>query len=77
MARYLVLERSFINSVLVEAGTEVEYSGQPDGNLKPLDEVGEQAAKVRAAEIEAKKAKAYRRSVALEKLKAGDIEDLL
>jgi hypothetical protein len=37
MPKYLVLEQSFINNTLVEAGAEVEYDGEPSGNLELID----------------------------------------
>lgn len=37
MPKYRVLERSYINSSLVEAGVEVDYDGEPGPNLEPLD----------------------------------------
>lgn len=37
MARYRVLEKSFINNHLVEANAEVDYDGEPGTNLQPLD----------------------------------------
>lgn len=44
MARYLVLEKSYINLRIVEAGEEIEYDGLPSANLKPLDKAGEKQA---------------------------------
>lgn len=52
MARYLVLQRSFIDYRLVEPGVEVEYSGKPDGNLQPLDEEAEAASAARVQELQ-------------------------
>ncbi len=37
MARYKVLEKSFIDNKLYEAGEEVEYAGAPAANLEALD----------------------------------------
>lgn len=37
MARYEVLELSYIGDRLVRPGTVVEYDGLPGGNLRPLD----------------------------------------
>jgi hypothetical protein len=37
MARYRVLEKSFINNRIVEEGDEVEYEGKAGSNLEPLD----------------------------------------
>lgn len=34
MAQYEVLEKSFINNRIVEAGEVVEYDGEPGPNLK-------------------------------------------
>lgn len=44
MARYRVLERSYINDRLVEAGEEVEFDGLPAHNLEPLDKAAKAAA---------------------------------
>lgn len=78
MARYLVLERSFIHSVLVEAGTEIEYSGIPDGNLQPLDDEGKAAAETRVAEVARKRAKDEAHARFVERFKkGGGIDDLI
>lgn len=37
MAKYRVLEQSFIDNKIVEAGTEIEYDGFPGPNLRALD----------------------------------------
>jgi hypothetical protein len=37
MARYTVLERTFINGVMANAGEVVEYDGQPGSSLQPMD----------------------------------------
>lgn len=37
MARYRVLEKSFINNSVVEAGEEVEYDGEPGRNLELIE----------------------------------------
>lgn len=37
MARYRVLEKSFINNSVVEAGAEVECDGEPSSNLELID----------------------------------------
>jgi hypothetical protein len=37
MARYEVLELSFINDTLVQPGTIIEYDGKPGSQLKPID----------------------------------------
>ena len=47
MARYKVLQRSFINNTTVEEGAEVEWDGIPGANLEPIDEPAK-AAKGRA-----------------------------
>jgi hypothetical protein len=44
MPRYKVLEKSYINNRIVEAGEEVDYDGLPSGNLEPLDKAGQKAA---------------------------------
>lgn len=44
MARYRVLEKSYINDRLVETGEEVEYEGLPGHNLEPLDKAAKAAA---------------------------------
>jgi hypothetical protein len=36
MAKYRVMEKSFINNALVEEGTEIEFDGEPGPNLQPL-----------------------------------------
>lgn len=51
MARYRVLERSFIGAVIVPAGAEIDYDGKPDANLEPLDDEAKKAAAARAAEL--------------------------
>ena len=50
MAKYRVLEKSFINGDIHEAGTEVDYDGLPGANLEPLDDDAKAAA-VKAAEV--------------------------
>jgi len=37
MAKYRVLEKSFIDNVLHEAGVEIDFEGTPSTNLEPLD----------------------------------------
>lgn len=37
MARYRVLEKSFINNSVVEAGAEVDYEGEPGRNLELIE----------------------------------------
>jgi hypothetical protein len=44
VARYRVLERSYISDRLVDAGEEVEYEGVPAHNLEPLDKAAKAAA---------------------------------
>lgn len=38
MAKYLVLERSFINNALVEEGATVEYDGEVSANLELIED---------------------------------------
>lgn len=38
MARYRVLELSFIDARLVQPGEEIDYAGDPGPNLEPLDD---------------------------------------
>lgn len=49
MARYLVLEKSYLNNALVEAGAEVEYDGQPGPNLQLIAKKGKAAEAARRA----------------------------
>ena len=44
MAKYRVLEKSFIGNALVEEGAVVEYDGVPSSNLEPMDKQAEAAA---------------------------------
>lgn len=37
MARYRVLEKSFINNRLVQPGEEIDYDGEASANLQRLD----------------------------------------
>lgn len=37
MARYRLLEKTFINNALWDAGAIIEYDGQPGSTLQPLD----------------------------------------
>ncbi|TXH12892.1 MAG: hypothetical protein E6R03_12195 [Hyphomicrobiaceae bacterium] len=46
MARYKALGRAFINDVLVEAGTEIEFDGEPGDNLEPVDDAAHDAVEV-------------------------------
>jgi hypothetical protein len=54
MPKYEVLEKSFIDNHIVEAGTVVDFDGLPGRNLKPMDAEGE--AKMVEAEKAAEKA---------------------
>ena len=38
MAKYMVLEESYINQQLVPSGTIIDFDGQPGSNLEPVDE---------------------------------------
>ena len=49
MAKYTVLEKSFINGSLVEAGTVVEYDGEASGNLELVEEAAPKKGKKAAA----------------------------
>lgn len=42
MAKYRVLEKSFIDNKIVEEGSEIEYDGFPSKNLEPLDKAAKQ-----------------------------------
>lgn len=44
MAKYRVLEKSFIGNAIREAGDIVEYDGLVSGNLEPIDEEGREVA---------------------------------
>lgn len=37
MARFRVLQQSFIDNKIVEEGTEIEFDGFPGPNLEPID----------------------------------------
>lgn len=50
MARYRVLEKSFINNSVVDAGTEVEYDGEPGFNLELIKPDKKSAKKDEAAD---------------------------
>lgn len=53
MPRYRVLELSYFNDRIVQAGEEINYDGNPGNNLEPLDEEAAAArAKVLADEPE-------------------------
>lgn len=45
MAKYRVLEASFIDNKMCKEGDVVEYDGIPGSNLEPLDAPAEKAAK--------------------------------
>ncbi|MUG90136.1 hypothetical protein [Bombella sp. ESL0385] len=51
MAKYLVIEDSFINGRFAKAGEEVDYAGIPGFNLNPLDDAAI-AAKKQAADAQ-------------------------
>ena len=51
MAKYLVIEDSFINGRFAKAGEEVDYTGIPGFNLNPLDDAAI-AAKKQAADAQ-------------------------
>lgn len=38
MAKYMVLEKSYINFELVEEGAIIEFDGEPGANLELVDE---------------------------------------
>lgn len=68
MAKFRVLQRSFINNNLVEEGAIVEFDGVPGANLEPMD-----APAVEAAESpEAKQADADSRARLQEAAKGVD-----
>ena len=48
MAKYKVLELSFINNAIVDAGAVIEYDGEPGPNLELIEEA--KPAKTKAAE---------------------------
>lgn len=54
MARYKLLEKSYIGGRLEEAGTEVDYDGEPGENLEPLDAAAHDAADAVVAAAAAK-----------------------
>lgn len=49
MAKYKVLERSFLNNRLHEAGDIINYDGTPAANLEPVDSAAKAAVKAAAA----------------------------
>lgn len=44
MARYRVLQKSFINNQTYDVGAEVEWDGVPASNLEPIDKEAKAAA---------------------------------
>lgn len=53
MAKYRVLEKSFINNTIVEAGEIVEYEGRASGNLELIEEApAKPKGKAKAAPVE-------------------------
>ena len=52
MAKYRVLEQSFINNSLVEVGAIVEYDGEVAGNLELIEEPKSKKAKAAPADGE-------------------------
>ena len=63
MARYKVKSKSFIDDRIVEAGTEIEFDGEPGENLEPVDDAAKAAVEA-AAERRAAKAEAIKSAVA-------------
>lgn len=57
MPKYRVLEMSFINDRIVQAGEEIEYAGDPSDNLEPLCEEGQAAVAAYAEKEKARIAK--------------------
>lgn len=49
MAKYRVLEKSFINNTIVEVGEIVEYEGRASGNLELIEEPKPSKSKAKAA----------------------------
>jgi hypothetical protein len=49
MARYRVLETSYIGDRLYEAGAEIDFGDLPGSNLEPLDAQARKAAKAAEA----------------------------
>ena len=49
MARYNVLETSFINNAVYEAGSVIEYDGEVAGNLELIDDEKPKAKKAAPA----------------------------
>lgn len=50
MAKFKVLEKSFINNAIVEAGEVVEYDGDPGPNLELVKEPAKGKGKTAAAD---------------------------
>ena len=71
MPKYRVLQKSFIDNHLREAGETVDYDGLPSENLEPLDEAGEVKAQ------EAKAASAKLRETLVSNYSATDINALV
>jgi hypothetical protein len=46
MAKYRVLEKSFVNDAIREVGDIVDFNGIPAGNLEPMDPQGAAAAEL-------------------------------
>lgn len=53
MAKYRVLEKSFINNTIVEAGEEIEYSGEIAANLELIEEAKGKKSKASASDAPA------------------------
>lgn len=41
MAKFRVLQKSFINNAVVDEGAEIDYDGEPGPNLELIDEADE------------------------------------
>lgn len=41
MARYRVLETTFMNGRILKEGDEVDYEGEPGSNLEPIDKLAQ------------------------------------
>jgi hypothetical protein len=52
MAKYKVLQKSFINGSLVEADAVVEYDGNASGNLELIEEVADPKKGKKAAAVD-------------------------
>lgn len=66
MARYRVLVKSFIGTLVMEPGAEVDYDGKPDENLEPLDEAAKAIFADRLAERAREAAEARAKQLANE-----------